>query len=139
LVPWVPERVVGDIFRFTLAYNQGAAMSLFAGPHSRLILCAIAMIAVSGLLVMYRRTDPKATGTVLALALVTGGAIGNLLDRLRSGRGVIDFIDLGVGDLRFWTFNVADIGVSIGAILLAWQLSRNESPSPSPSPSVHGS
>ncbi len=47
-----------------------------------------------------------------------GGAAGNLIDRLRSGRGVVDFIDLGVGSVRFWTFNVADSGVTIGACLL---------------------
>lgn len=42
------------------------------------------------------------------LALVAGGAMGNLIDRLRSPRGVVDFIDVGIGDARFWTFNVAD-------------------------------
>jgi signal peptidase II len=63
---------------------------------------------------------------VVALALVTGGAVGNLLDRLRSPRGVVDFIDIGVGDIRFWTFNVADVGVSIGAVLLAVVLLQQE-------------
>ena len=52
------------------------------------------------------------------LALIAGGALGNLLDRLRSVRGVVDFIDVGIGDSRFWTFNVADSGVTCGAILL---------------------
>jgi signal peptidase II len=52
---------------------------------------------------------------------------GNLLDRLRSERGVVDFIDLGVGSVRFWTFNVADVGVSIGATLLAVVLWEDES------------
>jgi len=124
LVPWVPEPVIGDVVRLTLAYNQGGAMSFSVGPYSRVIFSVTAMLAVVVLLVMYRRTDSRATATLLALALVMGGALGNLLDRLRSGRGVVDFIDLGIGDVRFWTFNVADIGVSIGAILLAWQLSR---------------
>lgn len=63
-----------------------------------------------------------------ALALVTGGAMGNLLDRLRSARGIIDFIDVGIGDARFWTFNVADVGVSIGAVLLAMVLWREDNP-----------
>jgi len=131
LVPWVPEPVLGDVVRLTLAYNPGAAMSLSVGAHSRLIFSLTATIAVIGLAAMYRRTDSRATMTVLALAMVMGGALGNLLDRIRSGRGVVDFIDLGVGDIRFWTFNVADVGVSIGAILLAWQLSKPPKDTPS--------
>jgi signal peptidase II len=102
-------------------------MSLTIGEHSRLFFSMVATIAVIVLGAMYRKTDSKATVTVLALAMVMGGAVGNLLDRVRSGRGVVDFIDLGVGDIRFWTFNVADIGVSIGAVLLAWQLSKSPS------------
>ncbi len=54
--------------------------------------------------------------------------MGNLLDRLRSPRGIIDFIDVGIGDARFWTFNVADVGVSIGAVLLAMVLWREDNP-----------
>ena len=53
-----------------------------------------------------------------ALALVCGGAIGNILDRLRYEAGVVDFIDIGIGSHRFWIFNVADSAVSIGAVLL---------------------
>jgi signal peptidase II len=65
--------------------------------------------------------------------MITGGAIGNLADRLRSPRGVVDFIDMGLGDYRFWTFNVADVGVTIGASLLLYTLlrrSRQEEPEP---------
>ncbi len=124
LVAWVPHEVVGQYLRFTLAYNPGAAMNLNVGPYSRIIFSVAAIVAVSLLASMYRRTESQATATVVALAMVIGGAIGNLLDRLRSARGVVDFIDVGVGSWRFWTFNVADIGVSIGALLLAWELSR---------------
>ena len=124
LVTWVPHEVVGPYLRFTLAYNPGAALSFGAGPYSRIIFSVTAIFAVALLASMYRRTQPTASATVVALALVIGGATGNLLDRLRSARGVVDFIDLGVGSWRFWTFNVADVGVSIGAVLLAWQLTR---------------
>jgi signal peptidase II len=124
LVTWVPHDVLGPYLRFTLAYNPGAALSLDAGPYSRMILSMAAIVAVVLLASMYRRTRPSATATLVALALVIGGAIGNLVDRLRSARGVVDFIDVGIGSLRFWTFNVADIGVSTGAVLLAWQLAR---------------
>ena len=57
-----------------------------------------------------------------ALGLVTAGAIGNLIDRITSPIGVVDFIDVGVGDWRWPTFNVADMAVSVGAILLAYVL-----------------
>jgi len=79
-----------------------------------------------GLLLLYRRTPPDARLRAAALALVAGGALGNLLDRLRSPLGVIDFIDVGIGDSRFWIFNVADIGVTVGALLLALVLWREE-------------
>ena len=52
------------------------------------------------------------------------GALGNLLDRIRSPRGVVDFIDVGIGDLRFWTFNLADVGITCGAVLLVLAFQR---------------
>ena len=58
----------------------------------------------------------------MALALVCGGAVGNLIDRIRSNAGVVDFIDIGFGDSRWPTFNIADMAVSLGAFLLAWVL-----------------
>jgi signal peptidase II len=58
----------------------------------------------------------------VALALVCAGAVGNLLDRMRSIFGVVDFLDVGVGDARWPTFNVADMAVSVGAALLAYVL-----------------
>ena len=70
-----------------------------------------------------------------ALALLSAGALGNLIDRLRHAKGVVDFIDVGTAEWRFWTFNVADMGVSIGAVLLAYLLWR-EGPSPSDHPAV---
>ena len=63
---------------------------------------------------------------VLALGLAWGGAAGNLIDRFHSPQGVVDFIDIGVGDVRFWTFNVADSAVTVGALMLAWVLWRED-------------
>jgi signal peptidase II len=71
---------------------------------------------------LYRATTRGDLPRVFALALVCAGAIGNLLDRLRSDLGVVDFIDVGFGDVRWPTFNVADMAVSCGAVLLAWVL-----------------
>ena len=130
LVPWVSEPVVGEIFRLTLAYNPQAAMSISFGEQTRLIISLIALIEIGILGYLYRRSTNGDTIKVLAIALVIAGAVGNLADRIRSPRGVVDFIDLGIGSLRFWTFNVADVGVTVGAVLLAWQLFRSEEPQP---------
>ena len=108
--------------RLTLAYNPGAAFSMSLGQFSRYIFGAFAVIALFILWRLYRTTASGDTTRVLALGLAWGGAAGNLLDRFRSARGVVDFIDIGVGDVRFWTFNVADSAVTVGALLLAWVL-----------------
>ena len=136
LTPSIPEPVVGDYLRFTLSYNPGAALSVTAGPYSRVIFSLTALVAVLILGRLYLRADGRATGFVVALALVIGGALGNLADRLRSARGVVDFIDVGLGQSRFWIFNLADVGVSIGAVLLAWYLTRSPpTAEPPPEPS----
>jgi len=122
--PYIPHEVMGDWFRLTLAYNRGAAMGLFFGPYSRLGLSLTALFALALLGTLYRRSSAGDAWRAAALALVAGGAVGNLLDRLRSARGVVDFIDVGIGDMRFWTFNMADIGITCGALLLAILLAR---------------
>jgi signal peptidase II len=119
-----PHPLLGEWLRVTLAYNPGAALNLSLGSASRVVFSLAAVVAVVLLLLLYRQTDPGGRLRAGAIALVAGGALGNLLDRLRSPRGVVDFIDLGIGDTRFWTFNVADVGVTLGAVLLAailWQ------------------
>ena len=123
LVPQrVPHEVLGDFLRFTLVYNPGAAFGLHVGPLSRWIFTALTLIALVILGRLYVSTQRGDHPRVLALALVCAGAIGNLLDRLRSDLGVVDFLDVGFGDSRWPTFNVADMAVSIGAMLLAWVL-----------------
>jgi signal peptidase II len=122
----VPHPIVGEFVRFTLAYNPGAAFSMSLGEHSRYIFGAFAIVALVILWRLYRSTEPGDMARVFALGLAWGGAAGNLIDRLHSERGVVDFIDIGVGDVRFWTFNVADSAVTIGALLLAWVLWRED-------------
>ena len=123
LVPmYVPRDVIGDLVRFTLAYNPGAAFGLHVGEHSRWVFTVLTFTALVVLGRLYWQTRPVDVRRAVALALVTGGAIGNLIDRLRHDIGVVDFIDLGVGHVRWYTFNVADIAVSTGAFLLAWVL-----------------
>ena len=123
----VPHSVIGDVVRFTLAYNPDAAMGLSLGAYSRAGFILLAGVMLCGLVLYYRKLPADNNGvTAVALALIGGGAAGNLLDRLRSSRGVVDFIDIGVGDIRFWTFNLADAGVFCGAMLLLLVLSRAE-------------
>ncbi|HEU4989302.1 MAG TPA: signal peptidase II [Gemmatimonadaceae bacterium] len=126
LTPYVAHDVLGSYGRLTLAYNPGAAFSMSLGDYSRVIFGAFAAVALVVLWWMQRDAKPGERLKVLGLGLAWGGAAGNLLDRLRSGRGVVDFIDLGVGTVRFWTFNVADSGVTIGACLLAVALWMEE-------------
>lgn len=122
----VPHEVIGDVVRFTLAYNQGASFSVSLGEYTRWILAALALGVVTVLMVQYRRAAPHDRVLVLALAFIVAGASGNLLDRLRSSRGVVDFIDIGIGDVRFWTFNLADVAVFCGAVMLAQVLIRRD-------------
>ena len=122
----VPHEVLGDVVRFTLAYNQGASFSVSLGEHTRWILALLAFGVLGVLMLQYRRAAPHDRTLALALALIVAGASGNLLDRLRSSRGVVDFIDIGIGDLRFWTFNVADVAVFCGAVMLAHLLIRRD-------------
>jgi len=138
LVPGEPHRIVGNIVRFTLVYNRGAAFSMSLGRHSPWIFGAFAVIALYILWRLYRQTAPADRLRTLALGLAWGGALGNLIDRLRTGgQGVVDFIDIGVGTVRFWTFNVADSAVTIGALLLAWVLWHEErKPSAAVSPAT---
>jgi signal peptidase II len=143
LVPaHVPHEFVGELVRLTLAYNPGAAMSLSLGEHSRVGFSLLALTALLILGQVYRQTSPGDRLAAAGLALIASGALGNLLDRLRSPRGVVDFIDVGIGDLRFWTFNIADIGITCGAILLVLALQRaqpGQSGVPGDSAGGHGS
>ena len=114
----LPVEVLGDVVRFTLAFNKGAAFGMHVGDWSRLIFSTIALGMVTALWVIVGRLQAPATRLVIAMGLVAGGAIGNLIDRLRWDRGVVDFVDIGVESWRFWTFNLADSAITIGAILL---------------------
>lgn len=120
----IPEDVFAPWLRWTLTYNTGAAMNLSLGGASRIVFSLVALGMIVYLFQLYRQTSPASRATPAALALITAGAFGNLVDRLRHTKGVVDFIDVGTANWRFWTFNVADMGVTTGAILLALLLWR---------------
>jgi signal peptidase II len=125
-MPHVPHRIIGNVVRFTLAYNPGAAFSMSLGAASRIVFGTFALVALVILWRLYRGSGPGERLKVLALGLAWGGAAGNLIDRVRSPLGVVDFIDIGVGNVRFWTFNVADSAVTVGAVLLGWVLLQED-------------
>ncbi len=122
LLPVPPVDVLGDWIRLRLVYNQGAAFGLNLGEWQRWIFLAIAVAAVVLLWRLAKSSPAADTLRQLSCGLVAGGAAGNLIDRIRSAQGVVDFIDIGVGATRWPTFNVADMGVSCGAIALAISL-----------------
>ena len=123
-----PHNVAGTVVRLTLTHNSGAAMSMSLGSYSRIAFSIAAAFAIVLLVRLYRATPATDRLRAVALALLIGGATGNLVNRLISSRGVVDFIDIGVPSWRFWTFNVADAGITIGAMLLARVLWLEGSP-----------
>ena len=128
LVPrHTPHDVIGEFLRFTLTYNPGAAFGMHLGESSRWIFMVLTVLIVGFLVRLYRSLPGGERTLKLAIASVIGGAIGNFLDRVRNVEGVVDFIDVGVGEVRFWTFNIADMAVSLGAVCLVLLLWRYES------------
>jgi len=116
-----PVPVLGDVLRLTLVHNTGAAFGLF--PGSRLPFILISVIAIAVVLYLFARDAYHSLANRILLGCILGGALGNLLDRVRWGR-VVDFIDVGLGTVRWPVFNVADSAVTLGVILLAWNLAR---------------
>ncbi len=122
----VPREVFGDVVRLTLVFNRGAAFGINVGEYSRWIFLGLTIVALVILGQLYRATPGRDIARTLAISLVSAGALGNLIDRVRGPQGVVDFIDIGIGDMRWPTFNVADMAVSTGAILLAYVLWHEE-------------
>ena len=96
--------------------NTGAIFGLFG---NQAVLFAALSIGVVAIIVWFHGRSVETNGwfATLALGLLLGGALGNLVDRLRLGY-VLDFVDMGVGDLRFYTYNVADAAISTALVLL---------------------
>ena len=117
------EPVWGDFFRLTYIHNPGAAFGLNVG--SPLLHTAFSFLALGILVYLYRSLAENERLLRLALCLVLGGAVGNIIDRLYLGE-VVDFFDFGLGDLRWPIFNFADSFVTVGVLLLALGYSRRE-------------
>ena len=107
--------VIDGFFRISLSKNRGAVFGILSNTKHLLLVITIISISVLGFF-SYRMRYAPAHKRV-CLGLILGGAFGNLIDRLAAGE-VLDFIDVGFGLHRWPTFNVADIAVTIGAVLL---------------------
>jgi signal peptidase II len=112
--------VIGNWVRLSYTTNTGAAFGMF--PAGTWFFAAVALIAAPILLVARSYVSDRAWWMTVVFGMLLGGTLGNLLDRLRLGR-VTDFIDVGVGTLRWPSFNVADSSFVVGVILLAIYLS----------------
>ena len=106
--------IVGDYLRLVHGQNNGAIFGLFKDGAP---LFAIVSVAVIALIVAYHARSGRSVYLSVTLGLLLGGAIGNLIDRFRLGY-VVDFVDAGLGTLRFYTFNVADAAISLSLLLL---------------------
>jgi signal peptidase II len=126
LPPGTPRRILGDFFRLTLTHNDGGALGIPTGRVGFLVLIVVSAFLIVGLGLFYRRLPPESSTPAVGLGLLIGGASGNLWSRVMVDRGVVDFIDIGLGSLRFWTFNLADTGITLGAALLGWWFWRTE-------------
>lgn len=127
LSKWIAERYlllhhpvpVMPSFNWTLMYNEGAAFSFLsdAGGWQRWFLSALSLIISAIFVVWIYRLKNKQPGLSVALSLILGGAIGNLIDRIATGR-VVDFIQWYYADYYWPAFNTADSAICVGAVLL---------------------
>jgi signal peptidase II len=114
VTPGKPVEIAGDWFRITFVQNSGALFGLF---QDRAILFAVSSVAVMAVIVLVHERTGRNLPLSIALGLLLGGAVGNFIDRLRFGY-VVDFVDMGVGVWRFYTYNVADAAITTALIVL---------------------
>jgi signal peptidase II len=114
LAPGQSVNVIGDFVRLVHAQNNGGLFGLLRGQA---LPFALVSLVVVGLIVAYHGRSGRSSYLSITLGLLLGGALGNLIDRLRLGH-VVDFVDAGIGDLRWYTFNVADAAISFAILLL---------------------
>jgi signal peptidase II len=111
-----PYQLVGSYLQIIRGENRGGLFGILQGSAPLLALLSVGVILA---LVIYHERErlPRVSPLTVGIGLLIGGAIGNLIDRVEFGY-VLDFIDVGVGSLRFWTFNMADAGISLGIVIL---------------------
>jgi len=121
--------VIPGFFDITHVHNPGGAFGFLAGMSAELrgvLFIAVSLLA-AGLIVYFYWQTPPGQRLAFGLALVFGGAVGNLVDRIRFGI-VVDFLDVYVGDLHWPAFNVADSAITIGVFIFAFHLLFQKNP-----------
>jgi signal peptidase II len=122
--------VIENYFDITYVRNPGGAFGLFAKAGRgivRPLLLGLTVVAVVILLLMYRSTLPDRLLVRLAFSLIMGGAVGNLIDRLRFDE-VIDFLDVHWSHYHWPAFNIADAAITVGVAILCWDLLFGKAP-----------
>src|ERR1700704_3251755 len=123
--------VVGEYVRVVHTQNTGAAFGLL--PERTTLLSVLSVVAVLAIVYYYRQFANSSPLVTVTLGMQLGGAFGNLLDRVTQGY-VVDFVDVGIGDIRFWAFNVADSSIVVGIILVTAALWYGEPRPATPKP-----
>ncbi len=120
----IPRTVISNFWDWRLSHNPGSAFGLFGGTGgARIFLTIVGVIAVIAISMMLRKASDKQVRLTVALGLVAGGAIGNLIDRIVFGV-VTDFVVWKYYDHEWPTFNVADVALVIGVALLFLDIGR---------------
>lgn len=119
--------VISGFFNLVYVMNPGAAFGFLANASEtfRYIFFTGITVIAAGLILYYLiKSNPRNLMLAGSLTLIFGGAVGNLIDRLRFG-AVVDFLDIYVGTTHWPAFNVADSAITIGAILMIWEMIIN--------------
>ena len=128
----VPREIIPGLLNFTHVQNTGVAFGLFAA-NGRItvtaVLAVVGFVALGVVLLYFLRTPDEDRFTLTGLALILGGAVGNLIDRVFAG-GVTDFIDFYITTHHWHTFNIADSAITVGIGLMAVDMLRGERSQP---------
>jgi signal peptidase II len=134
LAPGASMPVIGDLVRLVHGQNSGALFGLF---RDNAVLFGLVSIAVIALIVVYHGRSGRSPYLSVTLGLLLGGALGNMIDRLTIGY-VVDFVDAGIGSVRFYTFNVADSAITLAVLLLLLVAIRPSLADSEPPPQTRG-
>ncbi|MBU1487837.1 signal peptidase II [bacterium] len=127
-----PFEIIGEFFSLSLVMNRGGIFGLFQSFGPFLLFGSLAAILL--ILFLFRRIGQEEGYPGFAFGLILGGALGNIVDRLFYG-AVVDFLDFGIGTLRWPTFNLADTAITVGVgLLLFFNFSSHYSLKDNPGP-----
>ncbi len=122
---------MGDFLQLQLAENYGGMLSFgssLSGEHRFLILTVFVAIALTGFFLFALLSKKMTTLQIISISLVLGGGLGNLIDRLLNDGAVIDFLVVGIGNVRTAVFNFADVAILLGALVLLVARGKSSSP-----------